>query len=144
MFLKRELTRTIAVRRSSEAFNPEYTHVRLAYRERSEREKSKKATGAPLTASGVLTNQAPAAQKTTRESQLMTESVKPAPKEGSETVVKPKKNKPRPSKSYVRRVKSISTLDLWVQQCACKNTSSESFANDRIVSFVYRNCKTSY
>ncbi|XP_014559105.1 hypothetical protein COCVIDRAFT_92755 [Bipolaris victoriae FI3] len=71
-----------------------------------EREKSKKATGAPLTASGVLTNQAPAAQKTTRESQLRTESVKSAPKEGSETVVKPKKNKPRPSKSARARIQA--------------------------------------
>ncbi|KAF5845264.1 hypothetical protein GGP41_002872 [Bipolaris sorokiniana] len=70
------------------------------------REKSKKATGAPLTASGVLANQAHGAQKITQESQLITESVKSAPKEGSETAVKPKKNKPRPSKSARARIQA--------------------------------------
>lgn len=111
MLLKREFTRTASVKRDSELFNSDYTRVQLAYRECSEREKSKEATGASLTAPGVLTNQALGAQNTIQESQLMTESVKSAWKEGSETAAKPKKNKPRPSKSYVRRVRSISTLD---------------------------------
>ncbi|EUC48689.1 hypothetical protein COCMIDRAFT_86769 [Bipolaris oryzae ATCC 44560] len=73
---------------------------------KQEREKSKKANGAPLTASGVVANQALGAQKTIQESQLMTGSVLSAPKEGSEAAVKPKKNKPRPSKSARARIQA--------------------------------------